>query len=268
MIGLNYGCMEKIKLTALSLVVLTGLGLWGQEPSKKAQHKGFDFNLEKKLRAVPSGQELESFYQEAKKRGFPTLFFDELKARNAWIVVKNTSGGAQYRRGMISGGTIYVPSAEKELEKWTSVDFSNFYNELFHAWWDKVFLVDKKYESERQKLFGDKNREEKYNRAFPGDPRRAQEEAYSETVATLMIYIAGRRYVDPKTQRVKEKPLDLNQLYYRTDFSVSPVSHSDVPGYTEASENIYPDEEEYDWLFEKMFNRRAPKKNSSLPEKR
>jgi hypothetical protein len=186
------------------------------------------------------------------------LFFNELIEQNSWISVKSTTGGAQYRKGIISGGTIYFPFASQPVASLRTTEFSNFYNELFHAWWDQMFLKEDKYKEERNKLLKNKELENKYRRAHPRDPHRAQEEAYSETVATLIIYARGTMRQDPSTGQLIRVPPDLSKLYYNKLKTVSPVSHSDVPGFTSEAENIYPDQEEYSWIFEKLFGQKPP----------
>lgn len=193
-------------------------------------------------------EQLRPYFGEAMKRSLPTPLFLDLFAVDAWIEVKSTNTGPYYQPGYITGGTIYHDSAGTPVTEWKRADFSNFYNELFHAWWGNVFLKSEKYARERDELLNDSKLKAKYRRANPNSPDLAQEEAYSETVSFLIFSF------------YQTSSSDFDKLYYQTGTTVAPVSHSDRPGYTLDAESIFPDEDEYEWLFEKLFHRAAPKR--------
>ena len=103
-------------------VIAEELGSHSNEQVKRSH--GGTFN-------VDHTQQLKTYYEEAKKRGLPTRFFNELISQNAWIAIKETKSGPHYISGLVSGGTIYIEAAKKPFSEWTSIDFANFYNELF-----------------------------------------------------------------------------------------------------------------------------------------
>jgi len=195
---------------------------------------------------------LRPYYQEALNRNLPGAFFLDLFAIDAWIDVQQSNSGAHYLPGYLAGGTIYHDSVTIPLKDWKRTDFATFYNELFHAWWGNAFLKSEKFAQERTVLLNDPELQAKYRRANPSSPTLAQEEAYSETVSFLAFQI------------YRGSISDVEKLYYQPNMTVAAVSHSDRPGYTLEAESIFPDEEEYDWLFQKLFHRSAPKK-ADLP---
>lgn len=209
-------------------------------------------------KAQDYSSELRPFYYEAKNRNLPTRFFEDLFEVDAWIAVRSTEGGPHYQPGYWSGGTIYLQSVSSPVQNWKALDFTNFYNELFHAWWGNAFLRNPRFEAERKKLFSNLERSNKYRRANPSNPSLAQEEAYSETVAALIMLVYPWPSIDPQTKQPTTKPTPWEQLSYKINTTVAAVSHGDRPGFTEEAEETYPDEEEYNWLFQKMFNRLPP----------
>jgi hypothetical protein len=201
---------------------------------------------------------LEPYRVAAAAKGLPTPFFDQLIAANAWIDVKNTSGGPSYRPGIFTGGTIYHPSVGTALSMWTASDWSNFYNELFHAWWGNVFMKEARYGAMRDRFPSNPDLLNKYRAAQPRDPKLAMEEAWSETVASVLIIWYPRPHYDSDGRLLGYRSPDLEKMAYKQNHTVAPVSHSDRPGYTPAAENTYPDEYEYRALFQMMFGQKLP----------
>ena len=203
-------------------------------------------------------EELRPYFVESMNRGLPLRFFLDLFRANAWISVKPSNSGPYYQPGYFSGGTIYHGAVGTPLNKWTRLDFTSFYNELFHAWWGNVFMKEQRFASERAALLNDSKRTQKYTLAHPGNPRLAQEEAYSETVGYLILLAYPLTILDPETKQPYKKIANLEELYYRIEHTVAPVGHGDRPGFTEIAESTFPDEREYSWLFEKLFRRNPP----------
>lgn len=81
---------------------------------------------------------LYRYYAAALGKELPLRFFRELIQAQANVKVKEGSW-PRYVPGSFGGGTIEVPRAAQP-EQWTRGDWSNFYNELFHAWWGNVFM--------------------------------------------------------------------------------------------------------------------------------
>lgn len=204
------------------------------------------------------GHSLDSYRAAALAKGLPSPFFDQLIAANAWIDVKKTTGGPSYRPGILTGGTIYHPSVGTVPTKWTATDWSNFYNELFHAWWGNVFMKEARYASLRSRFPGNAALISKYRAAHPRNPKLALEEAWSETVASTLIIWYPRPYFNGEGQLLGYRNPELSAMAYKINHTVAPVSHSDRPGFTPEAESIYPDEAEYAALFELMFGRRLP----------
>lgn len=192
--------------------------------------------------------QLRPYFNESLSRNLPGTFFLDLFAADAWIEIKPTQSGPHYQPGYITGGTIYHDAVGTQLSDWKRNDFASFYNELFHAWWGNVFLRSATLAKERSQLLNDPNLKAKYRKANPSSPELAQEEAYSETVSFLIFQV------------YRGSITDLEKLYYQPNVTVAPVSHSDRPGYTMEAESIFPDEREFDWLFQKLFLRKAPTK--------
>ncbi len=127
---------------------------------------------------------LMPYMRAAAKRELPLRFFRELIERDASVSVVEGSWPS-YRPGIFYGGTVIMPAAANP-ESWSRGDWASFYNELFHAWYGLVFLKGNEYVQMRAKLHTPE-RMNHYRRANPSNPELAQEEAWSETVATVMI---------------------------------------------------------------------------------
>ena len=183
---------------------------------------------------------LMRYMRAAAARELPLRFFRELIQADSAVTV--TEGDwPTYQPGVLYGGTISMPAAYKP-EAWTKGEWSSFYNELFHAWYGLIFIKEQRYAGARADAWG-QTRMERYRKAYPSDPKLAQEEAWSETIASIMISLT------PLKIEGKFRYPALESFAYSIGRNVAPVSHSDRPGYTPEAENIYPDEPEYRQLF-------------------
>ncbi len=194
---------------------------------------------------------LRRYMQAAAGRELPLRFFRELIRANASVTVVEGEWPS-YQPGILYGGTISIPSANRP-ESWTGPEWSSFYNELFHAWFGLVFNRESAYGSARSKLLTP-DRMDRYRKAYPSNPALAQEEAWSETVATVMIQLAPIK-IDGQFRYAT-----YDSFVYQIGRTVAPVSHSDRPGYTPEAENIYPDTTEYQHLFEFLVSMTPPAK--------
>lgn len=183
---------------------------------------------------------LMTYMAAATARELPLRYFRELIENNVAISVVE-GDWPSYRPGYFYGGTIYMPSSANPTA-WSRGEWSSFYNELFHAWYGHVFKKLAIYASTRSQVWTEE-RIRHYRRANPSDPALAQEEAWSETVATLIIQLTPVKIND----QVKYPGLD--KFGYDTARTVAPVSHSDRPGYTPEAETTYPANWEYAVLF-------------------
>lgn len=180
------------------------------------------------------------YMRAAAARELPLRFFRELIQADSAVTV--TEGDwPTYQPGILYGGTISMPAAYKP-EAWTNGEWSSFYNELFHAWYGLVFMKEQRYAGARADAWS-QTRMARYRKAYPADPKLAQEEAWSETIASIMISLT------PLKIEGKFRYPSLESFAYCIGRNVAPVSHSDRPGYTPEAENIYPDEPEYRQLF-------------------
>lgn len=196
--------------------------------------------------SYPSDTQLDSshtlmpYMRAAASRELPLRFFRELiQAKSAVSVVEGS--WPSYRPGYFYGGTIYMPSSATP-DAWSRLEWSSFYNELFHAWYGLVFKKQDLFAATRAQVQTEE-RMAHYRKAHPSDPELAQEEAWSETVAAIMIELT------PVKMNDKWKYPDIANMKYAVGRTVSPVSHSDRPGYTPAAEETYPAEWEYAILF-------------------
>jgi hypothetical protein len=194
---------------------------------------------------------LSRYMRAAAGRELPLRFFRELIKANASVTVVEGEWPS-YQPGILYGGTISMPSSSRP-ESWTGPEWSSFYNELFHAWFGLIFTKDAAYGSARSKLLT-QDRMDRYRKAYPSNPALAQEEAWSETVATIMIQLAPIK-IDGQF-----KYGAYDSFVYQIGRTVAPVSHSDRPGYTPEAENIYPDAAEYQHLFEFLVSVTPPSK--------
>ncbi|MEY4630523.1 MAG: hypothetical protein RIQ81_643 [Pseudomonadota bacterium] len=244
--------LTALLISAMSLVSACG------DFSHPADARAMEASGAGEIEFAVAGSALEPYRVAASAKGLPTPFFDELIANGAWIAVKSTSGGPSYYPGIFTGGTIYHPSVGQPLSMWTASDWSLFYNELFHAWWGNVFMKSASYSAWRDRFPGNAALLNKYRAAHPRDPRLAMEEAWSETAAFILMVWYPRPHFDTNGNLLGYRAASLEQLAYRKDHTVAPVSHSDRPGYTPAAESTYPDESEYAGLFQLMTGKKLP----------
>lgn len=196
---------------------------------------------------------LYGFYSAAQAKLLPANFFRELILANASVSVRY-GDWPRYKPGIFSGGTIYHPAADRAPTTWTNLDWSSFYNELFHAWWGNVFLKQAKYQTIRSQIFT-AERDSHYRQAHRTNPRLAQEEGYSETVASLMVMMYPRYNPSFPSQRGYAPLADYR---YDTGRTVSAVSHGDQPGYDPAAETTYMNDFEYQILFRILTDHTPP----------
>ena len=195
---------------------------------------------------------LMRFMRAAGARELPLTFFRELIKSNSDVTVVE-GDWPTYQPGVFYGGTISIPSSARP-ESWTGPEWSSFYNELFHAWYGLVFSQDPKYAKNRSEVWI-KSRLERYRAAHPSDPKLALEEAWSETIASIMIQLTPL-----KLDGMIRYPA-FEAFSYCIGKTVAPVSHSDRPGFTPQAENTYPDEHEYAMLFQLLTSVSPPKNN-------
>jgi hypothetical protein len=188
-------------------------------------------------------------------RELPLRFFRELIRANASVTVVEGEWPS-YQPGILYGGTISIPSSNRP-ESWTGPEWSSFYNELFHAWFGLVFTREAAYGNARSTLVTP-DRMARYKKAYPANPALAQEEAWSETVATVMIQLAPIK-IDGTF-----KYAAFDSFVYQIGRTVAPVSHSDRPGYTPEAETIYPDATEYQHLFGFLVGVTPPSKPANV----
>lgn len=189
---------------------------------------------------LSQSHKLMPYMKAAATRELPLKFFRELISSDSSVVVVEGSWPS-YRPGFLYGGTIYMPSAANP-NAWTRGEWASFYNELFHAWYGLVFQKQEIYASTRSQV-QTPERMNHYRKAHPSDPALAQEEAWSETVAAIMIELA------PVNINNTWRYVEIEKMKYAIGRTVAPVSHSDRPGYTPEAEDTYPADWEYAILF-------------------
>jgi hypothetical protein len=200
-----------------------------------------------------NGHSLSPYFAAAKAKSLPGNYFRDLIGENKSISLKYREWPA-YQPGIFYGGTIYHPKIGAPFSEWKSLDWSSFYNELFHAWWGTIFTSSAKYAADRGALFT-QERQTHYRRAHPTDPRLAQEEAYSETIATLAMYFYPT-FAPDFPSRIGFR--SLADFGYNRGRTVAPVSHSDRPGFTPEAESTWPNEAEYAVVFRQLFDSNPP----------
>ena len=200
--------------------------------------------------SVPSDSQLSQnhplmpYMKAAAARELPLGYFREIIENNAGVSV-GEGNWPTYQPGIFSGGTIYMPSSS-DPTSWSRIQWSSFYNELFHAWFGNVFTKLPRYQSTWNSIWTPE-RSEHYSKANPSDPKLAQEEAWSETVMTVMIDLAPVRWPEGSMKYPK-----FENFVYSIGRTVAAVSHSERPGYTPEAETTYPASWEYDILFQSL----------------
>ncbi|NOX55752.1 MAG: hypothetical protein GXP27_15185 [Planctomycetes bacterium] len=179
---------------------------------------------------------LESVRAAAADKELPTRLFDEVLRYHDSSVEIVCGKSPSYSR---LSNTIFIPKNmyDESPSRWLPSEWGQFYNELFHAWWDIVFEEQRPCREEHQKLI--QNYVSKYRKANQWFPEHAQEEAYSETVHSVITSWAGYHTWD--------------RLKYLRDDTVMPVSHSRLIGFSTEAEAIYPDRAEYERLLRWLF---------------
>lgn len=243
-----------LRLILTSAIVLASLVSCGRvelSRPKEQSNQRFWTVYETGDSSLNQSHPLVRYMRAAAGRELPLRFFRELIKANASVTVAEGEWPS-YQPGILYGGTISMPSSSRP-ESWTGPEWSSFYNELFHAWFGLVFTKDAAYVSARSKLLTP-DRMDRYRKAYPSNGALAQEEAWSETVATIMIQLAPIK-IDGQF-----KYAAYDSFVYQIGRTVAPVSHSDRPGYTPEAENIYPDAAEYQHLFEFLVSVTPPSK--------
>ena len=194
---------------------------------------------------------LYPYFQAAKAKHLPLNYFRDLIADGARLKIRYADW-PRYQPGW-TGATLYHPMIGKNFSEWKRMDWASFYNELFHAWWGQVFQKEARFATDRRSLLT-RERKQHYRKAHPRDPLLAQEEAYSESIATLMIYLYPQYNPDGPEGRYYA----LSFYTYNRGRTVSPVSHSEQPGYTPEAENTYPNAAEYRVFFRQLTDHEPP----------
>jgi hypothetical protein len=202
--------------------------------------------------ALRAGHVLSSYFVAAQEKKLPTNYFRDIIAARGNVRVRY--GEWPSFQPSSGGGTISHPKVGQPFSEWRSLDWSSFYNELYHAWWASVFTRSANYAADRTALLTNE-RKVHYRRAHPSDPLLAQEEAYSETIATLMVYLYPR-YNPQSASGVGYG--ELTDYPYNQNRTVSPVSHSDRPGYTPEAETTFPNPAEYAVIFRQLTDSVPP----------
>jgi hypothetical protein len=239
--------LKRINLILLNALMFLAASAWGQtspvQSFESLENERFwqvDMPTDSTLNQLHA---LMPYMKAAVAKELPVRYFRELIAANAAVVVSE-GNWPSYKPGLFAGGTIYIQSASNP-SAWTRNEWSSFYNELFHAWFGNIFMKSGVYASVRA-LIKTEERRQHYVQAYPSDPWLAQEEAWSETVGTLMITLAPFNFGNGF------KYVSMADCAYAIDRTVAPVSHSDRPGYTPEAETTYPSAWEYNILFETL----------------
>ena len=187
-----------------------------------------------------AGLTLESVYKAADHRRLPTRMFQEIQKYRGFSAIKIFKG--DWPRYYPYYNQIELPARyfEKVPSEWGIDQWPNFYNELFHAWWDEVFLRESSYATTRKKL-----RTFLPNYVSAGNPELCQEEALSETTGAVILLLANNVAMD--------------QLQYRIGWSIEAVNHDDNPKFGSAASSTYPSKEEYGLLLGWLLGKDAEK---------
>jgi RHS repeat-associated protein len=170
----------------------------------------------------PPKHPLTKYRIAANAKGLPTNLIDEIIAHDPTGTVSVTGGGGP--RYFPFWNEIQLPDASfrRPLNRWTSIDWANMYNEMFHAWWD---------------VYGENHPEiwAPYTAHFEGldgPALVAQEEAYSETVsATINVFISM-------------KPGDLRP-YWPSHWTLEPTGHEETFGSNASDPQYTPTDVEF-----------------------
>ena len=202
------------------------------------------------------------YSEAARARKLPLRFFIDLIESKANVKVVHHSGLPSFRKYPFLPMRIYMNLNNTELDRWTNGKWANFYNELFHAWWDNNFLKDSKYAFYRKKLLRNEYLP-RYREAHPREPRLAQEEGYSETIAAIVL-LMGPQY-NPNLPS-KYGYIPHARFYYRKGYTVNAVDHEDRPGYRREATKTYLNHKEYRVLFWLLTDTYPPRPPQNTPQ--
>lgn len=219
------------------------------------------------------------YYAGASKKQMPVKMFCELMRVGAKVKIKMGEWHQYYQGTIYQSPTIQVGIQDSKKfnspDTWQAFTWNSFYNELFHAFWDQVFLKDRKYKSDRDWMLSKRNLEP-YRAAISRKYQIALEEGLSETVANWISVINrsdGRG-------GIKFTPKEYYRYY--PSHTVAAVSHYDQGGaftvfgakienktinsilgagqakFLPGAEWTYPSEKEYVWLFNLVLDTDPP----------
>ena len=86
-------------------------------------------------------------------KGLPTRMFNQILAKYSGNKAPQVSGASSpYYRDVYDANTIYIRYGQfnSQPSKWSAADWANFYNELFHAWYDIVGEEDPEFHGDYQ----------------------------------------------------------------------------------------------------------------------
>lgn len=221
---------------------------------------------------------LYRYYLAAINRKLPVSFFCELMSSDVNIEIINGDFFRFVPPTMLSNGKIQIAASAsgKKPEEWGKMIWSGFYNELFHAFWNSVFLKDVKYSPLRQKLLSKKNLQ-RYEHAISKDFEVALEEGLSETISR---WIASINIPDVENNSFRYPTLSFYK--YWPGETVMSVSHYEqvqsitiygkkienkminnllkgrAAQYLPAAEYTYPSKTEYSAIFKIFFGQNPP----------
>lgn len=190
------------------------------------------------------GLTLAEIDSAAAKRNLPRRFFREIEVFEGLDTVSVKSSDAARYYPLWNQIDLPAEQYNRKPTKWKAIDWTLFYNELLHAWWDLVLEEQNMYAQTRARL---SNLRARYAEAYPRDPALAQEEAFSETTSFLIVFLANGTAPE--------------KLPYRIGRTVAAVSHDDRPGYSEAAESTYLSKTEYAMLFFWLTGQNPPEAN-------
>lgn len=195
----------------------------------------------------------------------PIILFEDITQHVSFVSIERSESHS-YQAGVFP--TIRIPEDQYETSPrvWSSIQWADFYRSLFHAWWDLHFSGHK---ADWERRITAENLST-YRAANSSQPQLAQEYAYAETIAALiLVYLSEKARLEALA--LKETNLDvrdrllgslqhdaLESLEYKKNRTVEPVGHSEESGFTKRAENIFPGRQEYRFLFYSVFGRVDP----------
>jgi hypothetical protein len=225
--------------------------LFGEEDSNLTETPFWQVNKQSDP-TLNRSHSLYRYFAAAQAKKLPTNYFRDIISIRGAVSLRYADWPRYQPRG--GGGTIYHPKVGRPFSEWKALDWSSFYNELFHAWWGTVFTKSSKYAADRAALLTSERRAH-YRKANPRNALLAQEEAYSETMSSLALFYYPK-YNPHAASRIGYLKLDFYE--YNTNKTVSAVGHSDRPGYTPAAETTFPNRAEYAIIFRQITDLQPP----------